>query len=118
MRKLARLPTEPHFDRLIDVPLPEGRFGAFENLHGSNTVGDFVLRLKAINDENYGAAGRRYVRKILQELVEDKPKLVNWLEARRAYFIRIGRKNVSVNEQHARVIDRPPLTGPLRMLVH
>ena len=36
------------FDRLIDVPLPTGRFGAFENLHGSDTVGDFVLRLKAI----------------------------------------------------------------------
>ena len=25
------------FDRLIDVPLPNGKLGAFENLHGSDT---------------------------------------------------------------------------------
>ena len=39
------------FDRLIDIPLPKAGFGAFENLHGSATVGEFSRRLKAI----YGA---------------------------------------------------------------
>jgi hypothetical protein len=36
---------------------------------------------------------------------EDKPKLVNWVKARRDYFIRMGRKNVSADFRHARVIS-------------
>jgi hypothetical protein len=102
----AREPADrASFDRLVDVPLPQGGFGAFENLHGSGSVGDFLVRLKAIRDENYGVVGRRYVFEILQELAEDKPKLVSWVDARRTHFIRLARKNVSANEQHARVIS-------------
>jgi len=92
------------FDRLVDVPLPEGRFGVFENLHGSATVGDFVVRLKAISDENYGVVGRAYVLKILQELAEDREWLASWVESCRAYFIRIARESLSAEARHARVI--------------
>jgi hypothetical protein len=102
----AREPADrAAFDRLIDVPLPEGKFGAFENLHGSDTIGDFVLRLKAICDENYGVVGRRWVLKILRELAEDSGELASWLKARRSYFIRQGRKNVSADSRHERVIS-------------
>ena len=59
------------FDRLLDVPLPQNGFGAYENLHGSTTMGDFSRRLKAIYDVNNGVVGRAYVLKILQELAED-----------------------------------------------
>lgn len=102
----AREPADrAAFDRLIDVPLPKGKFGAFENLHGSDTVADFVVRLKAISDENYGVVGRRWVLKILRELAEDSGELASWLKARRSYFIRLGRKNVSDDSRHARVIS-------------
>ena len=102
----AREPADrAAFDRLIDVPLPAGQFGAFKNLHGSDTVGHFSRRLKAIYDVHYGIVGRAYVLKILQELAEDREWLATWLEARRAYFIGVARKNVSANEQHARVIS-------------
>lgn len=92
------------FDRLIDVPLPQGEFGVFENLHGSATVGDFSRRLKAIYDANYGVVGRRYILRILQELAWDKAGLANWLDARRSYFIRVARKRSSRESRHERVI--------------
>jgi putative DNA primase/helicase len=60
------------FDRLIDMPLPKAGFGAFENLHGSATVGDFSQRIKAIYDANFGLVGRAYVLKILEALADDK----------------------------------------------
>jgi hypothetical protein len=102
----AREPADrAAFDRLIDVPLPADKLGAFENLHGSDTIGDFVLRLKAISDKNYGVVGRRYILRILQELAEDSGELASWLEARRSYFLRMGRKNVSADFRHARVIS-------------
>ena len=44
-------PDRAAFDRLIDVPLPKGKFGVFENLHSSDTIGDFVLRLKSAQSE-------------------------------------------------------------------
>ena len=93
------------FDRLLDVPLPQGGFGVYENLHGSATVGDFSRRLKAIYDVNHGVVGRAYVLKILQELAEDREGLASWLEARRGYFIRVARKRVSTDSQHERVIS-------------
>jgi hypothetical protein len=93
------------FDRLIDVPLPQEGFGAFENLHGSATVGEFSRPLKAIYDGNFGVVGRAYVLKILQELAEDKEGLANWVEEKRAYFIRAAHKNVSASPQHGRVIS-------------
>ena len=80
-------------------------FGAFENLHGSDTVGHFSRRLKAIYDVHYGVVGRAYVLKILQELAEDREGLATWLEARRAYFIGVARKRVSTDSQHERVIS-------------
>jgi putative DNA primase/helicase len=101
----AREPADrAAFDRLVDVPLPQGGFGAFENLHGSDTLGDFVLRLKAIYDVHYGVVGRAYVLKILQELAEGREWLATWHEARRAYFIRVARKRVSMDSQHERVM--------------
>jgi putative DNA primase/helicase len=93
------------FDRLIDIPVPEGGTGAFENLHGSATVGDLVVRLKAIYDLNYGVIGRDYIFKILQELDEDPEGLASWVQARRAAFITAANKRVSADPNHARVIS-------------
>ena len=41
----------------------------------------------------------------MRELAEDSGELASWLEARRSYFIRMGRKNVSADFRHARVIS-------------
>jgi putative DNA primase/helicase len=93
------------FDRLIDVPLPRGGFGAFENLHGSATVGDFCVRLKAIYDVNYGVVGRDYVFRILVQLAKDRAGLASWVQAQRANFIRVAGERVSADPNHARVIS-------------
>jgi len=92
-------------DRLIDVPLPQGEFGAFENLHGSASVGDFCfLRLKPIYDINHGVVGRDYVFEILQDLAEDREELAAWVQSRREAFIRVAREHVSADPDHCRVI--------------
>ena len=83
------------FDRLIDMPLPKAGFGAFENLHGSATVGDFSQRIKAIYDANFGVVGRAYVLKILEAMADDKKGLATWVEEKRAYFSGVAHKNVS-----------------------
>jgi putative DNA primase/helicase len=92
------------FDRLIDIPLPQGGFGAFENLRGSASVGDFCVRLKAISDVHHGVVGRDYVLKILQDLAEDREELASWVQARRASFIDVATKSVSADPDHCRVI--------------
>jgi hypothetical protein len=92
------------FDRLIDIPLPRGGFGAFENLRGSASVGDFCVRLKAISDVHHGIVGRDYIFKILQELANDKAGLARWVQARRASFIDVATKSVSADPDHGRVI--------------
>ena len=93
------------FDRLIDIPLPQGGFGAFENLHGSAVAGDFCfVRLKGIYDVNYGVVGRDYIFKILQDLAEDREELASWVQARRASFIDVATKSVSADPDHCRVI--------------
>jgi hypothetical protein len=93
------------FDRLIDIPLPQGGFGAFENLHRSASVGDFCfLRLKGIYDVNYGVVGRDYIFKILQDLAEDREELASWVQARREAFIRVATRSVSADPDHGRVI--------------
>jgi putative DNA primase/helicase len=92
------------FDRLIDIPLPRGGFGAFENLRGSASVGDFCVRLKAISDVHHGVVGRDYVLKILQELAKDSEELAAWVQSRREAFIRVAREHVSADPDHGRVI--------------
>ena len=93
------------FDRLIDIPLPQGEFGAFENLRGSATVGDFCfLRLKPIYDVHHGVVGRDYVFKILQDLAEDREELAAWVQSRREAFIRVATRSVSADPDHGRVI--------------
>jgi hypothetical protein len=93
------------FDRLIDIPLPRGGFGAFENLRGSATVGDFCfLRLKPIYDVEHGVVGRDYIFKILHELANDKAGLASWVQARREVFVRGARERVSADPDHGRVI--------------
>jgi hypothetical protein len=94
------------FDRLIDIPLLRGGFGAFENLHGSATVGDFCfLRLKPIYDVHHGVVGRDYVFKILHELAKDRAGLASWVQAHRANFTRAARERVSADPDHGRVIS-------------
>ncbi len=105
LRKAGEPLARAAFDRLIDIPLPQGGFGAFENLHGSATVGDFHVRLQAIYDHHFGVVGRDYIFNILLQLAEDSAWLANWVQAQRAKFIRVARKHVSVNPDHGRVIS-------------
>jgi hypothetical protein len=104
LRKAGEPLERAAFDRLIDIPLPQGEFGAFENLHGSGTVGDFHVRLQAIYDVEHGVVGRDYVFKILQDLAEDREELAAWVQSRREAFIRVARERVSADPDHGRVI--------------
>jgi putative DNA primase/helicase len=105
LRKAGEPLERAAFDRLIDIPLPRGGFGAFENLRGSATVGDFCfLRLKPIYDVEHGTVGRDYVFKILHELAKDRAGLASWVQSRREAFIRVARERVSADPDHGRVI--------------
>ena len=107
------------FDRLIDIPLPQRGFGAFENLHGSATVGDFHVRLQAIYDHHFGVVGRDYIFNILLQLAKDSAWLANWVQAQRAKFIRVARERVSVNPDHGRVISHfATVFAALRLAAH
>jgi putative DNA primase/helicase len=105
LRKAGEPLERAAFDRLIDIPLPQGKFGAFENLHGSATVGDFHVRLQAIYDVEHGVVGRDYVFKILQELAKDSEELAAWVQSRREAFIRAATRSVSADPDHGRVIS-------------
>jgi hypothetical protein len=105
LRKAGEPLERAAFDRLIDVPLPQGGDGAFENLHGSASVGDFCfLRLKGIYDVNYGVVGRDFIFKILQDLAEDREELASWVQSRREAFIDVATKSVSADPDYCRVI--------------
>ena len=90
-------------DRLIDVTLPKSGHGAFEDLHGHDSVGAFCAELKRLARENHGKIGRKYVECILREIAEDHD-LNAWIDARRAQFRKAARKAGFVDHNHARVI--------------
>ena len=119
LRAAAEPLARAAFDRLIDIPLPQGGFGAFENLHGSTTVGDFHVRLQAIYDHHFGVVGRDYIFNILLQLAEDRPRLASWVQAQRAKFIRVARERVSADPDHGRVISHfATVFAALRLAAH
>ena len=106
LRKAGEPLERAAFDRLIDIPLPQGCDSAFENLHGSATAGDFCVRLKGIYDVEYGTVGRDYIFKILHGLADDREELESWVQAQRANFIRVAREKLGADPNHGRVISR------------
>jgi hypothetical protein len=106
LRKAGEPLERAAFDRLIDIPLPQGCDSAFENLHGSATAGDFCVRLKGIYDVEYGTVGRDYIFKILHGLAEDREELESWVQACRTNFIRVAREKLGADPNHGRVISR------------
>ena len=62
--------------RVIDIPADAGAgMGLFEDLHEENEPGDFAKALSAAAVENYGHAGRDFIKKIQK----DPEKVVRWV---------------------------------------
>ena len=78
---------DAHRGRLIDVPLASGVVGAFENLHGLENHAAFSIELRRIAKSDHGRAAREFLRRFAADLRRDKPSIVAWLEARRAWYL-------------------------------
>ena len=59
------------FDRLIDVPAPEGGHGMFDDLCGFASISELVAHMKAIVADNYGRVARRLVRALVDKCAAD-----------------------------------------------
>jgi len=80
--------------RLIDVPLPAGIVGAFEDLHDYADHAAFSVELLRVARENYGVASARFLDGIVRWLARDGKGLVAWLQARREGYLRLARRRV------------------------
>jgi hypothetical protein len=76
--------------RLIDVPLPAGVVGAFEDLHGFADHAAFSVELLRVARQNYGVASEQFLDGIVRWLERDAKGLVAWLQARREAYLRLA----------------------------
>lgn len=95
-------PDESYFDRLIDVPVPVGGVGMFENLHGHDNLSGFVRRLKKLARRHHGRLGRVFLKKLVRACIRGRVKLVAKLERWRANYIANARKKLT----SPRTLDR------------
>jgi hypothetical protein len=80
--------------RLIDIPLPEGRLGAFENLHGFADHAAFTVELLRLARENHGVASVALVEGMIAWLGRGEGKLLDWLHDCRKNYLRVIKRRV------------------------
>src|SRR5271166_450618 len=85
---------DAHRGRMIDVPLADGVVGAFENLHGFENHAAFSIELLRIARSHHGRAAREFLGQFAAGLRRDKPSIVGWLQARRAWYLEHVRRRV------------------------
>lgn len=83
-----------YLDRLIDIPLPEGGSGIFENLHGHEDVAQFARVLKKNTGEHFGLLGPVFVAYVLPLHRHAREELLGWIEERRQAYVKAAGKNV------------------------
>ncbi len=89
--------------RLIDIPLPAGGFGAFENLHGEADAASLAVRIIRITETNFGSPSRRFLRKLVEWRHRDEAGLKRWLRARVDQYLEKAKSIVSSRAAIARV---------------
>lgn len=82
-----------HFDRLIDVPAPEGGHGIFDDLCGFASVSDLVAHMKAIVAENHGWIARRFVRALVEKCATDREWVTAFIQKRIDFYVSCARRD-------------------------
>lgn len=79
------------FDRLIDVPPPEGGHGMFEDLCGFASISKLVAHIKAIVAKNHGCIARRFVRALVEKCAANREWVNGFIQRRIDYYISCAR---------------------------
>jgi len=83
---------EAEFGRLVDIPLPVNRYGIYEDLHGFESGAALTDALKSRCRSYCGTPSREFVRKLVEEMAEDRDGLKKYLRTRRkGYLKRVGK---------------------------
>jgi putative DNA primase/helicase len=104
LSRAKRTVDRASLDRMSDVPLPEGDFGVFEDLHGFDSGAKLAVHIKALGAAHHGRVGRRYLLCILNSLADDPDELAAWVGERRDFFVERARERVGRNPDYQRVI--------------
>jgi hypothetical protein len=83
------------FDRLIDVPPPEGRHGMFDDLCGFASISALVAHFKAIVAKNHGWIARRFVRALVEKCAVDSEWVSRFLQHRIDFYVSCTRPDQS-----------------------
>ena len=88
-------PDRALFDRLIDVPAPEGGHGMFDDLCGFASISELVAHMKAIVADNYGRVARRFVRALVDKCAADCEWANRFLHQRINFYVSCARPDQS-----------------------
>ena len=80
--------------RLVDVVLPAGDHGLYEELHGFADGGKLTDELKARSCRFFGTARHEIARKLAKERKQNRDGLKDWLERRRQRYLNKLKKEV------------------------
>jgi len=82
-----RVIDDAEHGRMADIPVPSGKHGVFEQLHGFNSGQDLADELQRRSRKYCGSAGREFLRKLVRERRRDEKDLRKQLNAdRKAYL--------------------------------
>ena len=88
------------------MPLPDGAFGAFEELHGEADVVGISRRIRRLAAEHCGHASRKFLRLFAKQRARDEALLRRWIEARRAEYLAAARRIQSPGRQLDRIHEK------------
>jgi uncharacterized protein (DUF927 family) len=88
LAEAAKIPMdEARKGRFVDVPLPAGGHGLYEDLHGCSSGKVLTNRLKTRCRTCFGAPGREFTRKLVEEFEKDREGLTNFLRTERKTYL-------------------------------
>ena len=80
--------------RLIDVPLPPGVVGAFEDLHNFADHAAFSVELLRVARQNFGVASVEFIQRMVERRERNEAELLAWLCARRKAYLKFAKGRV------------------------
>jgi hypothetical protein len=80
--------------RLVDIVLPSGGYGLYENLHGFDTGASLTDELKVRSGQFYGTPRHEFAKQLGTDRKEDKQHLKSWLHGRRRQYLKELKREV------------------------
>jgi putative DNA primase/helicase len=93
--------------RLVDVFLPAGAHGLYEDLHGFAGGGALTDELKALSRRFFGAPRHEFAKRLTKARKRDKAGLKRWLNRRRREYLKALRVEVKELQQKVPTARRP-----------